>query len=59
MVKNGVGVAMNFDHDNVSDELIFVPRSPELESGTVLAWKKDQRYSPVSEKFLDFIKNTN
>lgn len=57
MVKNGVGVAVCFDLDYVSDGLIFVPLTPKLETGTVLAWKKDQAYSPAAERFLNFIKN--
>lgn len=58
MVKNGVGVALSFDLDNISDALTFVPLSPVLETGTVLAWKKDQSYSPSAEAFLSFVKNT-
>ena len=57
MVKNGVGVAFCFDLDNISDALNFVPLSPKLETGTVLAWKKDQTYSPAADQFLDFVKN--
>lgn len=57
MVKNGVGVALCFDLDNISDALNFVPLSPKLETGTVLAWKKDQTYSPAAEQFLNFVKN--
>lgn len=57
MVKNGVGAALCFDLDNISDVLIFVPLSPKLETGTVLAWKKDQTYSPAADQFLGFIKN--
>ena len=57
MVKNGVGAAFCFDLDNISDALTFVPLSPKLETGTVLAWKKDQTYSPAADQFLSFIKN--
>lgn len=57
MVKNGVGAALCFDLDNISDALNFVPLSPKLETGTVLAWKKDQTYSPAADQFLGFIKN--
>lgn len=59
MVKNGVGVAMCFYLENISDALKFVPLSPELETGTVLAWKKDKPFSPAAEKFHDHIKNTD
>lgn len=57
MVKNGVGVALCFYLENISDALQFVPLSPQLETGTVLAWKKDQSFSPAAERFLQFIKN--
>ena len=59
MVKNGVGAALCFDLEHISDELQFVPLRPELETGTVLAWKKDQSDSPAAEQFLRFIKHAN
>lgn len=59
MVKNGVGVALCFDLENISDALQFVPLSPKLETGTVLAWKKDKPLSPAAEQFHRHIKNTN
>lgn len=59
MVQNGVGMALGFDLGNLSDTLRFIPLSPELESGTVLAWKKDQIFSPAVEQFHRHIKNTN
>ena len=58
MVENGVGAALCFDLGHISDGLTFVPLSPSLETGTVLAWKKDQADSPATEQFLQFIKNT-
>lgn len=59
MVKNGLGAATCFDLDYSYHSLTFVPFSPVLESGTVLAWKKDQASSPVAEQFLSFIKNAD
>ena len=59
MVKNGVGVALCFDLENISDALQFVPLSPKLETGTVLAWKKDKPLSPAAEQFHRHIKNTD
>lgn len=58
MVKNGVGIALGFYLENISDALQFVPLSPKLETGTVLAWKKDQAQSAVVEQFMAFIKNS-
>lgn len=59
MVKNGVGVALCFYLENISDALKFVPLSPKLETGTVLAWKKDKPLSPAAEQFQQHIKNTD
>ena len=56
MVKSGIGAATCLDLGYSYDALTFVPFSPNLESGTVLAWKKDQTYSPAAEQFLRFIK---
>lgn len=58
MVENDVGAALCFDLGHISDGLTFVPLSPSLETGTVLAWKKDQADSPATEQFLQFIKHT-
>ena len=57
MVRNGVGVALCFDLGNLSDAVTFRPLAPTLETGTVLAWKKDQTDSPASEQFLRFVRN--
>ena len=57
MVKNGVGAALCYDFGSLSDALTFVPLTPELETGTVLAWKKDQACSPAAEQFLCLMKN--
>ena len=59
MVKNGVGIAVCFHLDYISDGMTFVPLTPKLETGTVLAWKKDQTCSPAAEQFLGFVKNAN
>ena len=57
MVKNEVGVAVCFYLENISDSLQFVPLSPRLETGTVLAWKKDKVLSPATKQFHLHIKN--
>lgn len=57
MVQNGVGVALSYDLGHLSDALTFVPFVPELETGTVLAWKKDQTASPAAAEFLQFARN--
>ena len=57
MVKNHVGAAVCVYLDNLSDELCFVPLRPALETGTVLAWKKEQTFSRPAELFLQQVKN--
>ena len=58
MVRNGVGAALCFRLDNQYDGLRFVPLEPELETGAVLAWKKNQTFSETSSRFIDFIKHS-
>ena len=59
MVRNGLGAALCVYVENVSEALQFVPLSPPLEVGTLLAWKKDKPCSPAVEQFLQHIKNAN
>lgn len=57
MVLHGVGVALGFYLADISDELRFIPLCPELRTGTVLVWKKDQAYSNTARAFLQEIRN--
>lgn len=57
MVLHGVGVALGFYLADISDELRFIPLYPELRTGTVLVWKKDQAYSNTARAFLQEIRN--
>ena len=57
MVENGVGVAIGFDLGNFSDNLKFLPLLPEVETGTVLAWKRDQIFSAAVSQFHEYIQN--
>lgn len=56
MVQNKIGVALCFNLDNVYDDLCFIPLSPQLETGTVLAWKKNEAFSPAAAQFIQYIK---
>lgn len=58
MVKNKVGVALCFDLENVYDDLCFIPFSPRLETGSVLAWKKNQVFSPAAAQFIQELRRT-
>lgn len=58
MVKNGLGAAMCFSLDIFYDNLKFIPLFPELETGSVVAWKKNQIFSKAAAAFIDYIRNT-
>ena len=57
MVLHGVGAALGFYLADISEELRFIPLSPELRTGTVLVWKKDQAYSNAASAFLREVRN--
>lgn len=58
MVKNGVGAAIGFDFDISYDALKFVPLWPTLETGAVIAWKKNQIFSPAAAAFIQSVKDS-
>lgn len=58
MVKNGVGAAVSFEFDISYDELKFIPFSPTLETGAVVAWKKNQTFSQAAAAFIRLIKDS-
>ncbi len=57
MVREGMGAALCFDLGNVYEQLIFVPLSPPVETGAVLAWKKNQILPRASSRFIQFFRN--
>ena len=57
MVKNNVGIALCFYIENISNDLRFIPFSPALETGAVLAWKKNFVFSPAATEFIHYIKS--
>lgn len=56
MVREGMGAALCLKLDSTFDDLSFIPLSPCLELGSVLAWKKNQVFSPATSAFLRFVK---
>ena len=52
-----MGAALGFYLADISEELRFIPLSPELRTGTVLVWKKDQAYSNAASAFLREVRN--
>ena len=50
-------IIIHFYLADISEELRFIPLSPELRTGTVLVWKKDQAYSNAASAFLREVRN--
>ncbi len=57
MVERGVGAALCFQLESFASGLVFRPLSPVLETGAVLAWKKNQPFSPAARTFIEKTRN--
>lgn len=57
MMKNGVGITLGIDLVK-DDDITFIPLSPPIEVGTVIAWKKNQVFSKSAERFIEFLRDT-
>lgn len=58
MVEKGIGAALCFDLGVSFDNLRFVPLMPEIKTGSVLVWKRNQALPSVNRLFLQHVKNT-
>lgn len=59
MVKHHLGAALCLDlGTHYYEELRFVPLEPRLESGAVLAWKKNQSSTRAITAFISHIRNS-
>lgn len=56
MVENGIGLAMVMDFPNSYDTLCLRPVEPEIVSGCVLVWKKNQTQSYLMTRFITHAK---
>lgn len=56
MVRHNIGVALCFEFHEIDHRLKFIPLYPEVKTGSVLVWRKDQVLSKVAEHFLEFYK---
>ena len=54
LAREGLGIYLVIRLDCAYDGLRFVPLSPPLESGTVLAWKKTEVLSATAAALLRF-----
>ena len=57
MVEHGMGAAICFRISGVGGGVKFVPLEPELRTGCVVVWKKDEARSPAAEAFLRSLNN--
>lgn len=56
MVESGVGLALVMEFTCNSGELCLRPLEPEIASGCVLVWKKNQTLSLAMARFIDYVK---
>ena len=57
MIEKNLGVLIGIKLDVKYKDLSFIPLKPKIELGSVLAWKKSQRFSPVIKEFIEHTKN--
>lgn len=56
LAESGIGAVIGIRLSYNYNYLRFIPLSPTLESGTALAWKKEQIFSAATAAFIDFAK---
>lgn len=57
MVAEGVGVALALDLGALAEGTVFVPFTPLLETGSLIAWKPGQALGQAAAAFLDHLKS--
>ena len=57
LVQSGIGIGIGFDLFSGYEGLEFIPLDPPLMTGSVICWKKDQLFSPVTGSFIEFLRN--
>ena len=56
MIEKNLGVLIGIKLDVKYKDLSFIPLKPKIELGSVLAWKKSERLSPVIKEFIEHTK---
>ena len=56
MARAGMGVFLTIKLRCAYEGLRYIPLSPPLEAGTVLAWKKTETFPPTLDAFLEYVK---
>ena len=59
IVAANYNLILNAADINISDDLCFVPFSPTLETGAVLAWKKNYVFSSAATEFIRWIRDSS
>jgi len=57
-VKEGLGCQLTFDYlaaTGPGSDLVFRPLYPKLENKMYIIWKKYQIFTPIAQKFLEFL----
>ncbi len=54
LTGENLGIFINLELDYNYTELKFLPLNPEIETTTVLVWKKDQPLSSITTHFIEF-----
>ncbi len=58
-VREGLGVLLTFNKlidTSPSSGLRFIPLTPKLETQFYLIWSKNQKYTPIAERFLEHMR---
>ena len=56
MVEGGMGLALMIEYTCNHESLCLRPLEPEIASGCVLVWKKNQTLSPAMARFIGYVK---
>ena len=56
MVRSGLGAGIGLDLFSGYSDLSFVPMSPALVTGSLLCWKRNNDFTPVTGAFIDFLR---
>lgn len=56
MVESGMGLGLVMEFICNNETLCLRPMEPEIASGCVLVWKKNQILSPAMTRFVDYVK---
>ncbi len=59
LIKNGMGYGITLENLVPKDDksICFRPFSPQLDTGSILIWKKHQNFSPATAKFIEDLKH--